>query len=82
MLWFFSKGPVRLQVLTAQDADTGEYLVELEWPDRGREVHRFADRDECATYLSALELELDAEHWVPDGVRLTDPRFRVDSPTS
>jgi hypothetical protein len=58
--------------MTSIDAGTGEFLVEIDWPNRGAEVHRFADEDLCSEYLSALEGELDARHWVSDGVRLTE----------
>ena len=71
MLWFFTKGPARLRVMTSLDADTGEFLVEVDWPNRRAEVRRFSDEDLCSEYLSTLEGELDAEHWVSDGVRLT-----------
>jgi hypothetical protein len=71
MLWFFSKGPARLRVMTSLDDDTGEFVVEVDWPDRRMEVLRFADEDLCSEYLSALEGELDTERWVSEGVRLT-----------
>jgi len=75
MLWFFSKDRARLRVMTSMDAETGEFLVEVDRPNRQSEVHRFADEDLCSEYLSALEGELDAEHWVSDGVRLTQRKL-------
>jgi hypothetical protein len=72
MLWFFSKGHARLRVLTSLDADTGEYLVEIDWPHRESEVHRFPDEDMCSEYLASLEGELESGHWISDGVRLTE----------
>jgi len=71
MLWFFSKGPARLRVMTSIDADTGEFVVEVDWPDRRTEVRRFAAEDLCSEYLSMLEGDLDAEQWISEGVRLT-----------
>ena len=72
MLWFFSKGDARLRVLTSLDAATGEYIVELSWPDRAPEIRRFPTEDSCSAYLSHLERELERAQWIADGVRLAD----------
>jgi hypothetical protein len=78
MLWFFTKGQARLRVLTSLDAVSGEYLVEVAWPNRETEIHRFADEDACSVYLSRLEEELDGEHWIADGVRLAERKSIVN----
>jgi len=72
MLWFFSKGHARLRVLTSLDTATGEYVVEVAWPGREPETHRFVDEDRCSAYLSRLEEDLEGEHWIAEGVRLAD----------
>ncbi|HEY2433990.1 MAG TPA: hypothetical protein VGI12_15050 [Vicinamibacterales bacterium] len=72
MLWFFSKGMAQLRILTSLDEPTGAYLVEIQWPDRAPETHRFADESGCSAFLAAFEAELGADEWAPSGVRLAE----------
>jgi hypothetical protein len=72
MLWFFAKGAARLRIVTWLDETTGEYVVEVQWPDRGVEIQRFETESRCSEYLSTFESELTANDWIPAGVRLTD----------
>jgi hypothetical protein len=66
-----------MRIFTSLDSVTGEYLVEIDWPGREPEVHRFAQESACAAYLSTLEHELEAEQWESDGVRLADRKAPV-----
>ena len=67
MIWLFERGEEVVRLETRIDAGSGEYVVEITWASRPREVLRFRDQEAFRSRLVALEQQLAQENWTQLG---------------
>ena len=67
MLWFYTRDRESIQLETRYDNDTLEYVGILTHTDGHQETKRFTTSDAFAAWLKAIERNLTAEQWTPDG---------------
>lgn len=70
-----------MRVVTRVDQTSGDYVVEVEWPDRDKTIERYADHEAFSQRVQRLHMELLESRWMQDGT----PSFISDGwrgPTS
>jgi hypothetical protein len=73
MVWFWSRAGQELQLETAFDNETSEFVVTRVWSDGRRETERFMNLEEFRARLVAIEQQLEAERWKNSGPPLLVP---------
>ena len=73
MMWFWTKGPSRLQVETRYDNHTAEFVVIVESTDGDHSTERFKSMRDFKARLVELEHRLESEHWTNGGPPLLAP---------
>jgi hypothetical protein len=64
MIWLFERGDRVARVVTRVDADSGEYILDLEWSDGLNEPERYSQLASFRARILALEQQLLAEDWI------------------
>jgi len=67
MVWFYTRERQSLSLETRYDNDTQEYVATIVGAAGVPETSRFSDADAFRAWLLALERELTAQQWAPDG---------------
>jgi hypothetical protein len=67
VIWFFQRAGAEMRVVTRFDQTSGDYVVEVEWPDRDRTSERFADYDAFNQRVQRLHAELLESRWMQNG---------------
>jgi hypothetical protein len=81
VIWFFQRAGAEMRVVTRFDQTAGDYVVELEWPDRDKAIERYVDYEAFNQRVQRLQTELLESRWSQNG----QPAFISDGwrgPTS
>jgi hypothetical protein len=74
MLWFFQRGDESLRIETTHDRASGTFALTVHRPGGTQDTEVFADQAAFEKRLEALELQLVADHWTPNGSALLPPQ--------
>ena len=67
MIWFFARGNEAVRVETRFDNASGEYVLEIEWPNKPLEIERFRDHAAFEARVAGIEARLRTESWAQVG---------------
>jgi hypothetical protein len=67
VIWFFERSGEQMRVTTRFDNATQEYIVEIEWADRGNELERYADFATFDKRVQSLHVQLLESQWTQAG---------------
>ncbi|MGH9142864.1 MAG: hypothetical protein ACRD3J_02040, partial [Thermoanaerobaculia bacterium] len=67
MIWFYERDSQALQLETAYDNETAEYVAVVQHPDGRKETARFSDADSFRDWLMAFEDKLSDDRFVRRG---------------
>jgi hypothetical protein len=67
VIWFFQRADAEMRVVTRFDQMAGEYVVEVEWPERDKVIERYADYDAFNQRVQRLHTELLESRWIQHG---------------
>ncbi len=67
MIWFYERDSQALQLETAYDNETAEYVAVVQYPDGRKETERFPDADSFRDWLMAFEDKLSDDRFIRRG---------------
>jgi hypothetical protein len=67
VIWFFQRAGIEMRVVTRFDQHAGDYVVEVEWPDKDKAIERYGDYDTFNQRVQRLQLELLESRWMQNG---------------
>jgi hypothetical protein len=67
VIWFFQRAGAEMQVVTRFDQSSGDYIVEVAWPDRDKTIERYAEYEAFNRRVQRLHTELLESRWLQNG---------------
>jgi hypothetical protein len=68
VIWFFQRSGAEMRVVTRVDQHAGDYVVEVEWPDRDKAIERYAEYNAFNQRVQQLHRELLESRWIQQGI--------------